>query len=510
MHKSSFFRTLFVEHDRRIPFALLVLLLFGYFGGVAYGQTVSPIGGLGSIQLLDKNGSPALSGCIYFYQAGTTTQQATYTDSTGTQLNTNPVCLGSGARANIWLTSGAFYKIVACLQNDGPVCAPADVLFSVDQVPGSSGGSSGGSTFTGTFISGSVNPSTTGILRLANADTICWRNAAGTANLCIRKDSTDLLSWDGGAIKFPEVNAPGPVTNFDNLWADQAAHRWMMENNGAAAVQVVASGVDINTSDQVTKVHFGATAIPFSTVAPTINQFLEFDGTNVVGASGISAIAQSFPNGALGTTANLVVKFQAAATPAQVVTTTTADTTGAIGICLSSCSNTGTAVVITHGMTNCAFDGATTAGDYAVLSATATSGSPIAGNCHDAGSTQPVGVEILGRVLSTNGIGGTYGITLNLMQTVPKIQQVRTTSTCTTGSSSYDNCNNTLTWPVTFGDTAYTTTCSGKAPSEVGAGNDAPTLNLVSNTATTITVITQTQRSQTAHFTEIGCMAIHD
>lgn len=38
----------------------------------------------------------------------------------------------------------------------------------------------------------------------------------------------------------------------DCLYPDSSAHRWMMINNGGTAAQVVASGADINTSDQVT------------------------------------------------------------------------------------------------------------------------------------------------------------------------------------------------------------------------------------------------------------------
>ncbi len=183
--------------------------------------------------------------------------------------------------------------------------------------------------------------------------------------------------------------------------------------------------------------------------------------------AGVSAVAQSFPNAALGTTANLVVKFQAAATPAQVVTTTTADVTGAVGICLSSCSNTGTAVVITHGSTNCAFDGATTAGDYVTISTT------IAGDCHDIGATQPVGSQVLGRVLSTNGVGGTYGITLNLMET-ERSQFVQTFhfTTCTTaGTSGGSICTGTGNLPATQADINYDLVCTLDSGRNADAGS---------------------------------------
>lgn len=58
----------------------------------------------------DSNGLPLAGGKIYTYIAGTTTPQASYTDSTGGTPLSNPVILDSAGRAQIWL-SGT-YKIV--------------------------------------------------------------------------------------------------------------------------------------------------------------------------------------------------------------------------------------------------------------------------------------------------------------------------------------------------------------------------------------------------------------
>jgi hypothetical protein len=48
---------------------------------------------------------------LYTYIAGTSTLQATYTDSTATTANTNPIILDSRGEANVWL-GGAIYKFV--------------------------------------------------------------------------------------------------------------------------------------------------------------------------------------------------------------------------------------------------------------------------------------------------------------------------------------------------------------------------------------------------------------
>jgi len=165
-------------------YSVLIFALVLALASFSHGQ-VTPFMSLGNAQFFDNNGKPLTAGVLYSFQAGTSTQQATYTDATGSTLNPNPIPFGSGARVAIWLNSVSIYKFVLCLQNDGPTCAPADVLFSVDQVPACPGCSGGGSIFTGTFISGTALPASTGVLRLASADAICWRNAAGTANLCI-------------------------------------------------------------------------------------------------------------------------------------------------------------------------------------------------------------------------------------------------------------------------------------------------------------------------------------
>ncbi len=210
---------------------IFLLALVATLCTLAHGQ-VYPFGGLGAAQFFDNNGNELVNGVLYTYQAGTTTQQATYTDSTGIFPNPDPIPFSTGGRVSIWLTATNEYKFVLCLQNDGPFCAPADVLFSVDQVPACPGCSATGSTtYTGTFISGSSNPATTGILELATTDAICWRNQAGTANLCLTKDTTDVLDWTGSTIKLPEANCSATAANYDYICPNSATHHLSISNN---------------------------------------------------------------------------------------------------------------------------------------------------------------------------------------------------------------------------------------------------------------------------------------
>lgn len=68
-------------------------------------------------QFLDAAGAPLAGGKLYTYIAGTTTPQATYTDSTGSTPNSNPVVLDSRGEANVWLGE-ATYKFKLTDAND--------------------------------------------------------------------------------------------------------------------------------------------------------------------------------------------------------------------------------------------------------------------------------------------------------------------------------------------------------------------------------------------------------
>ena len=73
---------------------------------------LSPLGGAGW-QFFDNNGVPLAGGLIYTYAAGTTTPLATYTTSSSSTANSNPIVLDAAGRpaGEIWLTAVA-YKLV--------------------------------------------------------------------------------------------------------------------------------------------------------------------------------------------------------------------------------------------------------------------------------------------------------------------------------------------------------------------------------------------------------------
>lgn len=105
----------------------------------------------------DPNGVPLANGCVFTYQGGTTTPQATYTDYTGSTPNTNPVILDSTGSAVMWLSGTNTYKFVAWSYG-GTNCASGVQQWSVDQVPGNAvlNGTISGATITGGTIAGAA------------------------------------------------------------------------------------------------------------------------------------------------------------------------------------------------------------------------------------------------------------------------------------------------------------------------------------------------------------------
>lgn len=84
------------------------------------------------VQFLDSNGAPLAGSKLCSYQAGTSTPQATYTDSSAGTPNTNPIILDSAGRASIWVNA-SLYKFVLRTGGDG-TCTTGSVVWTQDNV----------------------------------------------------------------------------------------------------------------------------------------------------------------------------------------------------------------------------------------------------------------------------------------------------------------------------------------------------------------------------------------
>lgn len=119
--------------------------------------------------------------------------------------------------------------------------------------------------------------------------------------------------------------------------------------------------------------------------------------------TGSQVVVEFTNNSGTGTVDNRLARLTGAPSTATVATTST--TGGLIGVVASNGGTTGSAQVVVSGVVPCQFDGSTTAGNYVGASTT------LAGRCTDLGATLPdTGVQIIGRVLSTNVGAGTYSI----------------------------------------------------------------------------------------------------
>ena len=90
-----------------------------------------------------------------------------------------------------------------------------------------------------------------------------------------------------GQLNAAEQAPPSGQASIDLLWGDSTAHRLKMNNNNGGAVQVVGSGADINTSDQVTAAH--PVNLLFNGTAPTILTHFNTSGDSITQPNGTAA-----------------------------------------------------------------------------------------------------------------------------------------------------------------------------------------------------------------------------
>ena len=90
-------------------------------------MTVASLSPLLVQKFFDNNGAPLAGGKLYTYQAGTNTPVPTYTNSTGSTANTNPLVLNARGECNVWVLPNTGYKFV--LQD-----SLSNTIYTVDQV----------------------------------------------------------------------------------------------------------------------------------------------------------------------------------------------------------------------------------------------------------------------------------------------------------------------------------------------------------------------------------------
>lgn len=194
---------------------LLCVLAFLLLCCTAHTQVPVAIAPVPRLQFLDVNGKPLSGGCVFTYAAGTTNPQATYSDSTGTSQNTNPVILDSGGRASIWLSSSA-YKI-AVWSSGGVGCATGIQQYSIDGITVANLNS------ISQLISATPSPASAGFIRMANGDLGNWRNIANLADIGLSQ---------AGAATAGEGNLPDVLRYGTSTTGGIQAQRFFDNNGG--------------------------------------------------------------------------------------------------------------------------------------------------------------------------------------------------------------------------------------------------------------------------------------
>jgi hypothetical protein len=97
----------------------------------------------------NNSGSPAAGFQLFWYQAGTSIKQNTWTDSTQTTTNTNPIILDANGSCVAWTDPSLLYKWVLAGPNDTD--PPSSPLRTVDNISPPVQGSGAG--FIGNYAS---------------------------------------------------------------------------------------------------------------------------------------------------------------------------------------------------------------------------------------------------------------------------------------------------------------------------------------------------------------------
>jgi hypothetical protein len=103
----------------------------------------------------------------------------------------------------------------------------------------------------GTHVTGSTNPATAGVIRLASTDTIDWRNNANNADIALSKNSSDVLLYNGNPLTgLITVNAQ--TANYNVVSGDFSGSKLISMNSASATtVTLLASAPTAGQSIQV-------------------------------------------------------------------------------------------------------------------------------------------------------------------------------------------------------------------------------------------------------------------
>ena len=369
-------------------------------------------------QYFTQDGIPLAFGCVFSYEANTTTPLATYTDDTGTVQNTNPVILSAGGTASIWIQAGQAYTIKV-VGAGGTNCASGSTQYTVD-------GISGGGTQAVTNVTYSTSPQFTVIAENQLFEITLTGDAASLPLIATGITPPAIVTWQitqdasgGHSFSWPSNtigggligSAANEVTTQMFIWngSDATAIGPAVLSVGSAPAisvgDVFAHSLSLGGSQSATAFQGSAGTKLGTTSGTWINQEpLCSNATFDIAPCAANFLLAN--DTGTGTTVNTLTKLTGA--PSTAVIAGAGDTGGVVGITVQGAGMSGSALVQQTGISSCVFDNATTAGDYAAISAS------VAGDCTDIGASAASSLanQLVGRVLVTNASPGTDSIAL--------------------------------------------------------------------------------------------------
>lgn len=456
------------RHLSTLVGSLLATLLIGPWPGpqAALGQVqLAPVA---HQQFLDANGKPLAGGRVFTYVAGTTTQQATFTDATGLAPNPNPVILDAGGFGNIWLST-ASYKFV--VQN-----AAGALQWTVDNITPTSFSN------VPNIVSATQPHAQAGFLRLGTGDRICWKNVTSNGpDECLTENGTGTTAT--GTIA--NVLSYGPGAGV------QAAK--FFDASGAPAN----GGGVLNTGNNVCAV---AERSADGTTDVCVLQMSGSANVTAVGSSGgISAVSGSITGSGGLVVSNGITVGGGVSVAGGLSVGSTGITIGG-GQALTTSTQTGTGSIVMG--TNPTIGGATLTSPKIGSSGAITGLQGTDGNLLTASTV----ATSAGATLCTDAVGGATTTACPFTGIGKILFTSLGGSTCTTGASSFAQCTQSINWPLPgFGDSNYKAVCMG-----VSASDPRAYLQSISQVfGGSVTVVVETLGSQPVSFGDVFCIGIH-
>jgi len=297
------------------------------------------------MQLFNATGQPLAGGCVNFFQAGTSTPQAIYSDNSGLFQLPNPLTLDAAGSADVWLTNTA-YRIVTNTGTPGVAC----------------------SVSLGTQLNVTDNKNIYAIINQGS-------------NFVVANATSDPAGSPGELGYRTDIPCLRVFTSiWDCVVTLTATQTLSNKTINAAAFTGTQSGIVANSPTLNNPTINGQTIGSVSTTSNNPTNFTSFTNDTVT-----------------GTTLNTLTKLKVLAGGSTSIISTAGDTIGVEGITIAGAGISGSSMIQKSGQVLCAFDNSSTALDYIQISGS------VNGDCHDTGSTAcpTSGGQVIGRALTT-------------------------------------------------------------------------------------------------------------